>query len=212
MPPFSAFFDFVAHHHHHHDDQSSVMDSSSSHSTFSVEGALPSCKRPLSPKPTESRKVSFFGSVRVQLIAGLDEFTEEEKAAAWYNRQDFDEIKRDRRATVKTMEQVNPRVDDAQQCYRGLEFKTRQGSKLKQWNVMESAMVVFDEQIQQMAAGRNDPEALSKAYHAATADSALAAAERVGLMIQGASAVAVVCVVFACLHVQGKQLFSCRAA
>ena len=46
------------------------------------------------------------------------------------------------------MEKLDPKVDDGHQhCFRGLEFKTRNGSREKQWNVMESCMVVIDEQL-----------------------------------------------------------------
>ena len=120
--------------------------------------------------------VSFQGTAQVRMIHGMDDYTEEEKAAVWFTPYERQEMKKERRDTVKIMERVNYYVDDEQHYFRGLEFKTREGFRRKQWNIMESAMVVFDEQ---MTYARIDPtEAISKAYMINSIGSRVAATER----------------------------------
>lgn len=211
MLPFSALFDFVTHHHHRRDadavvdemDPSSLsLDSSSSSSSDSNSTvALEPIHKPLSDQviaerddkssSTNSikRKVDFYHSARVQFVEGVDDYSEEEKKSTWYTRQEFDDLKKDRRATVKVMEGGNPTVDDGHHYFRGVESKTRKGSQRKQWNVVEAAMVVFDEQQMSHIACR-DPDdasdAIANAYREAVTHSQAAAIER-GLFDQRAA-------------------------
>jgi hypothetical protein len=187
MPPFSSFFDFVSHHNDRQqhivtDDEMDMSTSSSSSDRSTFTALTSSMKSPLSPTTTKSerRKVSFFNSVKVQLIESLEEYTAEEKSSCWFNRREFEEMKRDRRATVKVMESGDRTVDDARHYFRGLEYKTRRGLQRKQWNIVESSTVVFDEQMHQVNTMGSvvDDETISKAYRSATAHSAAAAIER----------------------------------
>ncbi len=196
MAPFSSLFDFVAHHRHH-----LSTDSSSSHSTFAVDSVNSGMKRPISEEVEEtsssssststcsssSRKVCFFGSVKVLLIQSLDDYTDEEKAATWFCREEFDEMKRERRATIKLMERGYRGVDDGLHYFRGFESKTRQGIQYKQWNIMESHMAVFEQQtaLQQQSSCQKE-QAIARAYSAIAAHSITEAAQR-GLQDQRAA-------------------------
>lgn len=161
------------------------MDISSSHSTFSGDNAFAGKeRRPLTPSDTASRRrASFCESVEVHLIEPASEFSEDEKAAAWFSREEFESMKLERRATVKIMERFNAVIDDAYYCYRGLEFKTREGSRRRHWCIVDAAMAVFDEQMPHFGPSSSDsqlarPEAIAKACMASTASSRAAATER----------------------------------
>jgi hypothetical protein len=79
-------------------------------------------------------------------------------------------------------------IDDSRHYFRGLEYKTRRGSQQKQWNMVESSMAVFDEQMHQVntMGAIVDDESISKAYRSVTAQSMAAAIER-GLFDQKAA-------------------------
>lgn len=201
MAPFSALFDFVTHHHSHRYDRhgmvhvivdpaasnasSSGVDNSSTHSTFAVD-TIGEKRRPLSEecpsfKSTPERpRVSFYHSVRVQLIESLDEYSDDEKAASWYSGVDYDGFKNERKATVDIMESGQPQIDNGQHYFRGAEFKTRKGQQRKQWNVMEASMVVFDEQqiISPSVSKQELVQLIADAYSEVVAESRMAAIER----------------------------------
>lgn len=142
---------------------------------------------PLAPlERNPFRRVNFVESVSVYMIEPAREFSADERAAAWFSRKDFEDMRWRRRDTVKIMEQFNELVDDVHHYYRGLEFKTQEGSRRRHWNIVDAAMAVFDEQMMQLdgdwrsasRGGRGSPESIAKAYMARTANSQTAAAER----------------------------------
>lgn len=207
MAPFSALFDLVTHHHHHRRDVAAVVDEADPSSLMSLDSssfsssssdsnstvALEPIHKPLSEQVSAERdgkssstnsikrKVDFYHSVRVQFVEGVDDYSEEEKASTWYTRQEFDCLKKDRRATVKVIEGGQPTVDDNQHYFRGVESKTRKGSQRKQWNMVEAAMVVFDEQQMNYVAcrcPRDAADAIADSYREAVAPSRAAAIER----------------------------------
>jgi hypothetical protein len=220
MAPFSSLFDIVTHHHHRRgvrdemDPSSLSLDSScsSSDSTFAVEPM----KKPLSEQIRSKHKVSFYNSVHVQFIESVDQYSDEEKASSWYTRQDFENMKKDRRATVKVMEDGNVKVDDGQHYFRGVENKTRKGSQCKQWNMVEAAMVVFDEQQMNHTYHRKEDatQAIANAYRSVVAHTREAAAER-GLHDQRAaleSWTSAVVLSNESLNTPAPRRLSCRAA
>jgi hypothetical protein len=163
------------------DPSSLSLDSSSlSHSTFSVEPMNKPLSEQLEEKDYQWRslkqKVSFYHSVRVQFVEGVDDYSFDEKRSTWYNKQEFESMKRDRRTTLKVMENGNPNVDDDQHYFRGVENKTRKGSQTKQWNMVEGVMAVFDEQ--QVHHNVDTHQAIADAYGAAVAHTSREAAER----------------------------------
>lgn len=63
------------------------------------------------------------------------------------------------------MEKENSKIDDGNvHCFRGLETKTRDGSRRKQFNVVDAVMAVLDEQGMQDEHGVSDPERISDVY------------------------------------------------
>jgi hypothetical protein len=228
MAPFSSLLDFVTHKNHHHagsvrvvvNSSSLSLDTSSSfsHSTFSVEPMNKPLSEQLEAKDDESQRVnqrvSFYHSVRVQFVEGVDGYSFDEKRATWYCKQEFESMKRDRRATVKVMEDGNPNVDNDQHYFRGVENKTRRGSQAKQWNMVEAAMAVFDEQ--QVFYHGNASQAIADAYSAAVAHTSAEAAKR-GLHDQRAALeswkdpATLSCESFSAQNQMPRRL-SCRAA
>jgi hypothetical protein len=171
-----------------------------------------------STKSTSStRRVSFFGSVKVQFIECLDEYTAEEKKASWFDKEEFLTFRRDRRETVKCLEQGNSHVDDGEYYFRGLEGKTRKGSQRKQFNMVESSLVVFDEQMYHQQHGESysttAAQSIAEAYSAVTAEARAVARER-GLHDQRAALEAFVPpVVLPSTQVDAMpRRLSCRAA
>ncbi|KAG7344118.1 hypothetical protein IV203_022126 [Nitzschia inconspicua] len=228
MAPFSSLFEFVAHHHQigesrqevEMDPSSLSLDSSSSSSDSSTIAADP-ITRPLSEqvlgkenKSCSKRKVSFFHSVRVQFVESIDDYSDVEKLSSWYSRQEVENLKNDRRVTVKIMEDGNPTVDDGKHYFRGFENKTRKGAQRKQWNIVEAAMVVFDEQQMNHNYYRKKEEAfhsIADAYRAVAAHARAAAAER-GLYDQRAALESTVALSNENLATQMPRRLSSRAA
>jgi hypothetical protein len=136
-----------------------VYNESSSHSTVSAN-ATP--RKPLSP--AANRTVTFSEEVGVRGTINNEEYTREEKIATWLTGQEFDAMKAERRSTVKVMERINLSVDDGQHSFRGLEFRTREGSRRRQFNQVDATMAVMDEQDAQLQCGINDPERLAHVY------------------------------------------------
>jgi hypothetical protein len=150
MPPYSEYELIVT---------GVVYNESSSHSTVSANATV---RKPLSP--AANRTVTFSGEVCVRRTINNEDYTPEEKLGTWFSVQEFDEMKAERRSTVHIMERRNPSVDDGQHCFRGLEFRTREGSRRRQFNQVDAAMAVMDEQDAQLQSGINDAEKLAHVY------------------------------------------------
>mmetsp|Transcript_19217 Transcript_19217/g.41766 ORF Transcript_19217/g.41766 Transcript_19217/m.41766 type:complete len:221 (-) Transcript_19217:148-810(-) len=169
--------------------------SSSSHSTFQVKesyrkGPLQRSQgTPSIVRPSDKiRRVSFQTTAKVYTIEAVDDYSEEERIATWLTQDEMKQMKQERKVTVKIMEKLNCLIDDEQHYYRGLEFKTKEGFRRKQWNIIEAAMVVFDEQIDVIQHSQNDgrsshcsaevDEGISEAYKSCTMGPLAAAIER----------------------------------
>jgi hypothetical protein len=220
MPPLSIF-ESVS------NRNRSCNDVSSSNSTFSVLG---NAKRPLSPPiVASSRAVTFAPEAKVFPTLNRSEYTAEEKSTCWLNQEDYKALKVERKVTLKIMERsepfVNdgerkvtlkimersePFVNDGQHYFRGLESKTREGSRRKQFNVVDASMAVFEEQMQQECDGVCDAEAIAQVYIDSARHCISAAHER-GLVDQNA-ALESVCVSVPALSQRQPRRLSCHAA
>eukprot|EP00525_Craspedostauros_australis_P013276 CAMPEP_0198112068 /NCGR_PEP_ID=MMETSP1442-20131203/3970_1 /TAXON_ID= /ORGANISM="Craspedostauros australis, Strain CCMP3328" /LENGTH=242 /DNA_ID=CAMNT_0043768721 /DNA_START=289 /DNA_END=1017 /DNA_ORIENTATION=+ len=139
--------------------------------------------------PTRSR-VTFTKTVTIRRTISACDYTPQERRACWYNDAEMRVMKQERRATIKLMESVavgkgshNTNYycavdDDKDFCYRGLEHKTKNGSRMRQFNQVDAAMAVMDEQELQAAHGINDPETLSRVYISCTLACQAAALEK----------------------------------
>lgn len=110
---------------------------------------------------TTGSSVSFSTSlVFVEPTLHLNDYTDEERSATWYNREEFMDMKMHRRRIVQLM-QTGQAVDE---CTRGLENKTRDGSTIRQMDIFSSVGAVLDEQDTQEFSGTFNPEALAYVY------------------------------------------------
>lgn len=139
-------------------------------------------KGPIS-SPKENRTVSFALYAQVRNHFRRSDYTTEEKNSCWFSQSEFDEMRKERHATVSIMGRGQPMVNDGQHYYRGLEGKTREGYRRKQFNIVDARMAVLDEQTQQNQTDFSDFEAIAKAYRSCTAH-CLAAAQNQGLVDQ----------------------------
>jgi hypothetical protein len=165
MPPLARFFDVF----HPRNDLSS-----SSHYTFS---AVASSKGPISP-PVLSRTVSFANTVLAWDHIRRDDYSAEEKKLCWFTREDYDEIRAERKIPVEIMQRGQPMINDGEHYYRGLEHKTREGSRRRHYDMIDAKIIVFEEQSQQAKRRVCDPEAVSKLYIENTAHCAASAQGR----------------------------------
>jgi hypothetical protein len=69
-----------------------------------------------------SKSVCFLGTVKAYPYIHINDFTNEEKTACWFNRKEMSEIKSDIRETIKFLcESMFITEDDSGTCSRGLE-------------------------------------------------------------------------------------------
>lgn len=123
---------------------------------------------------TSGSSVSFSTSMeKIHPALHRTDYTEEERAATWYNMLELKSIKIERRQIVRQME--NGEMVD---CSRGLESKTRQGCRMRQRAIIQAIGAVLDEQEEQIIRCSSDPEALAQVYSMYTQDSQKLAVER----------------------------------
>lgn len=115
-------------------------------------------------KKTKRRKIRWSGQVRVQEIRHLNNMPESEREALWMSPADYKRIKNVAKATVLMMmagEEIDE--DNVNFCSRGLEFRTRRGSKIRSANKLRGRSAVLNEQDLQLEEGFHDPEFIAMA-------------------------------------------------
>jgi hypothetical protein len=119
------------------------------------DGAYPTCKAKRTLRFSEDLNL-------IQPSIHIRDYTFRERRASWYNLRDLKSFKKDRRATIKRM---NEGLDcKGYYCTRGLERSTEEAAKIRYQNVTESIEAVMNEQtLQEMNHSRN-PEKIAKAY------------------------------------------------
>ena len=124
------------------------------------------------------KSVRFAEQIEILFVERIDDYTEEELDAVWYNVNDFNAIKHEIQKIVKLME-VGVTVPPNKESTRGLEHRTRKGALLKFHNKRTAYCAVLDEQDDQWKNGIFDSNAIAKVYlkHSATCQ---AAAARIG--------------------------------
>eukprot|EP00934_Nitzschia_sp_Nitz4_P002115 Nitzschia sp. Nitz4//scaffold289_size23394//9758//10390//NITZ4_008477-RA/size23394-processed-gene-0.12-mRNA-1//-1//CDS//3329545822//2115//frame0 len=101
--------------------------------------------------------------------------TEDEVSALWYSTDEYRLIKKSQYFALKLMENKEPFPDDEDLCARGLESRTRNGSRLKRMNIESAWDAVLYEQEKQYNDGRYNTTLLAKIYREATAQCAMTA-------------------------------------
>lgn len=128
-----------------------------------------SCKR------ERRRKVSFEpGDKLYRVIPTSVELTEEDVAALWYTKEEFNLSKKSQMFIVKMMDRgMTALEDDEELCSRGLEGRTRAGTRRKS-KIIEAAWdAVFSEQEKQWRDGRFSAWTLARIYFESSAASSM---------------------------------------
>jgi hypothetical protein len=131
---------------------------------------------PMTPK--SRRSVSFAPQVDIKSTLHLYDYTEEEIKATWYTNDDYKMVKLAYRVTVSMVTQCELLPPD--QCFRGLEHKTKEGMQARMMSQIQSLSAVMDEQDRQRDEGERDDVHLARIYMSDTAQS-MAAAHCMGL-------------------------------
>ena len=159
----------------HHSSGDDSFSSSTDCSTLTAN-AVPSkpidavATQPISPK--SQRSVSFNPSVHVRRTICLSEYTPEEHANTWFSDVEYNVMRDERRETVLLMERGQPQINTCTNYYRGLEHRTREGARRRQFNQIDGTMAVLDEQDSHLSAGISDPEAIADVYKLCSAQCA----------------------------------------
>ena len=103
------------------------------------------------------------------------EYTFEEKRNTWYNLDDLEQIKKERRSTIKRMNKGSKLKKG--QYTRGLEAYTREGSKIRQKIIAESIAAVKIEQSNQKVQNGMNTGQIAQAYETYSLPCQLAAHE-----------------------------------
>mmetsp|Transcript_2084 Transcript_2084/g.4920 ORF Transcript_2084/g.4920 Transcript_2084/m.4920 type:complete len:190 (-) Transcript_2084:39-608(-) len=121
-------------------------------------------KRLLPDLAAVKQSVTFHERVTVYLVPHALELDDDEFAASWYQKDEFQTIRQDMHAAVKALSNGTFTSDNDDQCKRGLEPRTKQGSRRRRIKKQYARVSVLEEQERQRSLGINNPEALRKAY------------------------------------------------
>lgn len=119
-----------------------------------------------------NNKVSFYESVHCLLVVpSRSEYTRDEVRRLWYVDQEYKTIKNDIMVTLKQMMKTFPASENEQMCYRGLEFRTKEGALLKTLRRENAYDAVLGEQARQYLLELNEPSLIATMYSRATSES-----------------------------------------
>ena len=119
---------------------------------------------PTTTKETRRKKIRWSGRVRVHEIRHINNIPDDERELIWMSPIDYTMIKVMAKTTVYKMmsgEHIND--DNPDFCTRGLEFRTRSGSRIRNANKMRNRSAVLNEQDLQHEEGFYDPEFIAMA-------------------------------------------------
>ena len=106
----------------------------------------------------KAKSVEFFAYTDVIEIQGLQDFTFKERGRIWYTLEQLDSMR-------PGLNKVNSLFRNCgEDCMRGLEFRTKKGSKRRLSNYVNAGLSVIDEQEFQWTEGISDPETMAKIY------------------------------------------------
>ncbi|KAL3911751.1 MAG: hypothetical protein SGILL_007158 [Bacillariaceae sp.] len=133
------------------------------------------CTAVSSSQPSQEKKVSFAPTAWVLEVLHVKDYTPEEYQATWYTSAESKQMRKDRRETVKYMETLNKDWDfvgdqqedftnDASECFRGLEGKTKKVQKRRHMDQTAAQWAVLDEQDEQWVRKVIEPDAIASLY------------------------------------------------
>jgi hypothetical protein len=113
--------------------------------------------------PSLARSVCFSSQVEIFFVERIDDYTKEEIAAVWYDKNDFEQMKNEIKAMVHFME-TGTQLPSDKTSIRGLEHRTRAGAWSKFQNKRNAYCAVLDEQDNQWKHSINDADAIAQVY------------------------------------------------
>lgn len=109
------------------------------------------------------KRISWCKRVRIKEIRHISHFTDIEKNAIWMTEEDYQMAKFLVKTTVMMMKRKDILEDDPEFCTRGLEFRTKIGSKAHRRNKVRTRSAVLIEQDLQRQEGFSNPEFIAMA-------------------------------------------------
>jgi len=118
------------------------------------------------------RKIRFCESVHCLLVVpSRKDYTRDDISRIWYVDQEYKAIKNEIQLTLKQMMKKFPAAENDHICYRGLEFRTKEGALLKTLRRENAYDAVLGEQSRQFDLEFNDPNSISIMYKRSTEES-----------------------------------------
>lgn len=108
------------------------------------------------------KSLAFSAENEVFEIPHINDFTDDDIAATWYDAEDYAEIKADYQCVIFMMES-GERISD-EHTTRGLEYRTQQGAWDRYENKRDAYNAVLDEQDRHWKKDIDDPEAIRRVY------------------------------------------------
>jgi hypothetical protein len=129
---------------------------------------------PLVAVGSYKKKVSFAGSARVKLAIHINDYTDDEIQATWYNHDEICAIHDEINVTVQRVSCGKP-LNKKQFSFRGLEFVTSELAQQRSHNKAVARNAVLQEQKTQFYSGNYSEERLAQVYQACNFHSQLVA-------------------------------------
>lgn len=124
------------------------------------------------------RRVSFFASVKVRICLHVNDYTQDEVHACWYNHEEREAMQENARVAAKLVLGGKLRQDTKEFCRRGVEFATLAHKVRRQQLRQKAWFAVFDKQQAQYEIGKpNEPELIAQAYKEASLEASSHAIE-----------------------------------
>jgi hypothetical protein len=110
-----------------------------------------------------AKSVSFSGKARVKSTLALGQYSDTEFRACWYSNVEYNMIQIEMNYTIRKMEKKS-HFDDGKFCTRGLESRTKEGSKRRLCIMQEGICMVLDEQYEQLESGVKNEHTIADVY------------------------------------------------
>lgn len=97
-------------------------------------------------------------------IENLEQISEEERSMIWFSREEFNVIKNNYQEIILKMRNKELLRDTDEHCTRGLECRSKAGSKRRRDTQVNGLLAVLGEQERQQQDGLEEPETLAVMY------------------------------------------------
>jgi hypothetical protein len=135
-------------------------------------------EKPAADNNTKRRRsVAFSPNVNVRVTVHFSEFTKEEICEIWYQKEEYKNIKAQRKVIARVLQSRNFQEDDMY-VMRGLECMFPANSRARKHSKFLARESVLAEQDRQDVEGRSDPERLAQVYRESSLQCTVAAHHR----------------------------------